>query len=185
MNQRLRKILEGSLLVFVGVVSIAIFVFRDKIDTVSNISYLGVFSLCFLANATVLLPAPSLLVAASCALIMNPFLVALFASLGSTCGELLGYTVGSVSKDLSPGFQKILNKITDKIHKPWLLVFILAALPLPLFDVAGIYSGGTKMNLFKFFAICFLGKFIKMLAYTRMYDVLGWLATFTNLQEFV
>jgi hypothetical protein len=49
---------------------------RDKIQNVSEVSYLGLFFLCFIANATVLLPAPSLMIAASCALIMNPWLVA-------------------------------------------------------------------------------------------------------------
>ena len=64
---------------------------------------------------------------------------------------------------------------------PSLLVFILALLPLPLFDLVGIYSGGTRMHLGKFFLLCLMGKFLKMLAYTKMYDILDWAASMSPL----
>ena len=174
MNERLRRILEVLFVIFVVLLSVAIFLLRDKIGQVSNIGYLGLFFLCFLANSTVLLPAPSLIIAASCALIMNPWLVALFAALGSTLGEFVGYAFGTVTKDLSPKFQNLLDKFTSKVHNQTLLVFILAVLPLPLFDIVGIYSGGTQMNLIKFTVACFVGKLIKLLVYTRMFDFLEW-----------
>ena len=160
-------------MVIIGL-SVTIFLFRDKLQNISDISYLGLFFLCFLANSTVLLPAPSLMIAASCALIMNPWLVALCAALGSSLGEFVGYAFGTVTEDLSPRFKKLLDKLTARIHNQTVLVFVLAVLPLPLFDVVGIYSGGTRMNLLKFFMACFLGKFIKMLVYTRAYDILEW-----------
>lgn len=174
MNKKLQKALEIAFLVLIIALSVVIFIFRDRIGNVGEVGYLGLFLLCFIANSTVLLPAPSLMIAASCALIMNPWLVALFASLGSTLGEFVGYLFGTVTGDLSPKFQKFLDRLTAKIKNKTVLVFILAVLPLPLFDVAGIYSGGTKMNLLKFFIACFVGKFIKMLVYTRIYDILEW-----------
>ena len=94
MKSTVRKIFEILFIIIVVVLSVVIFLNRDKIGRVSDISYLGLFSLCFLANSTVLLPAPSLMIAASCALIMNPLLVALFAALGSTMGEFVGYIFG-------------------------------------------------------------------------------------------
>lgn len=174
MKEKFRKILEILLVVVIITVSVLIFLFRNKIENISNVGYLGLFALCFLANSTVLLPAPSLMIAASCALIMNPVLVAVMAAAGSTLGEYVGYAFGSVTKDLSPKFQRLLDKLTAKVHNGTILVFILAVLPLPLFDVVGIYSGGTKMKLWKFTLVCFLGKFIKMLVYTKVYDILDW-----------
>lgn len=174
MNSKVRKILEVIFIIIIGALSVTIFLMRDKIGQVSNIGYFGLFLLCFLANSTVLLPAPSLMIAASCALIMNPLLVALFAAVGSTLGEFIGYAFGTVTEDLSPKFQDFVKKLTSKIRNQTLLVFILAVLPLPLFDVVGIYSGGTKMNLIRFSAACFVGKFIKLLVYTRTYDILEW-----------
>lgn len=180
MNGKIRKFLEILLIVVIVILSAVIFIFRNQINNVSNIGYLGLFVLCFLANATVLLPSPSLMIAASCALVMNPFLVALTAALGSSAGELVGYAFGNVSGDISPKFKSLLDKLTKKIHNDVLLVFILAVLPLPLFDLVGIYSGGTKMNLIKFYLACFIGKFIKMLVYTRMYDILEWSSNFVK-----
>lgn len=174
MKEKMRKILEIALVVFIIGLSILIFIFRNKLENISNVGYLGLFALCLLANSTVLLPAPSLMIAASCALIMNPVLVALVAAAGSTIGEYVGYAFGTISKDLSPKFQRLLGRLNEKVHNDTVLVFLLAVLPLPLFDVVGIYSGGTKMNLIKFSLVCFLGKFIKMLVYTRMYDILEW-----------
>ena len=174
MTGKLRKTLEILFIVFVVLLSGTIFLLRDKIGQVSNVGYLGLFFLCFLANSTVLPPAPTLIIAASCALIMNPWFVALFAALGSTLGEFVGYAFGTVTKDLSPKFQNIWEKFMSKVNNQTLLVFILAVLPLPLFDIAGIYSGGTKMNLIKFTTACFIGKLIKLLVYTRMYDILEW-----------
>ena len=101
-NSKVRKFLEITFVVIIVALSVVIFLMRDKIGQVSNISYLGLFLLCFVANSTVLLPAPSLMIAASCALIMNPFLVALSAALGSTLGEFVGYAFGTITKDLSP-----------------------------------------------------------------------------------
>lgn len=174
MNSKVKKTLEVIFLISIAALSVIIFFLKDKIGEVSDVSYLGLFFLCFLANSTILLPAPSLMIATSCALIMNPWLVALFASLGSSLGELIGYAFGSVSKEVSPKFQTLIDKLTTKIHNQTLLVFVLAVLPLPLFDVVGIYSGGTKMNLIEFYITCFAGKLIKMLVYTRMYDILEW-----------
>lgn len=174
MSSKFRKVIEILFIVIIVLFSIIIFLLRDKIEQVNNISYLGLLLLCFLANSTVLLPAPSLMIAASCALIMNPFLVAFFAALGSTLGEFVGYAFGTLTKDLSPKFQKLLDKLVSKVNNQTILVFIMAVLPLPLFDIIGIYSGGTKMSLIKFAIACFVGKFIKLLFYTRVYDILEW-----------
>lgn len=174
MKEKLRKALEVLLLVGIILLSIGIFLFRDRIGNVGEVGYLGLFFLCFLANATVFLPAPSLMIAASCALIMNPLLVALTAAAGSTLGEFVGYIFGGAGKELSPKFEALLTRLNARISNPTLLVFVLALLPLPLFDVAGVYSGGTRMHPVKFFLACYLGKFLKLLVYARAYDILAW-----------
>ena len=177
MKDKWRKIAEIVLVVGITALSVTVFLLRNRIESVGTIGYVGLFLLCFLANATVFLPAPSLMIAASCALIMQPLLVALVAALGSTLGEFVGYAFGSATKNLSPKFRTLLEKLQQKVPNETLLVFILAALPLPLFDVVGVYSGGTKMQIWKFFLACFAGKCIKMLVYTRLYDILAWATT--------
>lgn len=172
--KKARIVFEVAVIVLIVGISVTIFVFREQLQNIGEVGYLGLFVLCFLANATVLLPAPGLMIAASCALIMNPLLVALVAALGTTAGELIGYVFGTVTEDISPKFRLLLDKITSHIHNDVIIVFVFAVLPLPLFDFVGIYSGGTKMNLLKFILACFLGKFIKMMFYTHAYSILDW-----------
>lgn len=177
MKETVRRYLDVGLLILITALSVAIFIFRDKLTDVGEVGYIGLFMLCFLANTSVLLPAPSLMIAASCALILNPILVAVVASLGSTTGELVGYTFGKTGSSVSPKFGSLLNKLNVHIKNPSMLVFVLALLPLPLFDVAGIYSGAARMRLSKFYLLCFAGKLIKMLVYTHIFDLLDWAMT--------
>ena len=173
--KELVKKLSGILfLITVIAFSAYIFLKREEISQVSELSYLGIIAVCFLANATVFLPSPSLMVVASCALILNPFLVAFCGAFGSALGELVGYAAGNVGGEISPKFRALAESLTQKIRHDWLLVFLLALLPLPLFDVVGVYSGGKRMNLWLFLFVCLLGKFLKTLLYTRAYDVIGW-----------
>lgn len=172
-RDKIRKIVEILLFILIIGLSILIFVNKDMLQNISSTSYLGLMGLCFLANSTVLLPAPSLMIAASCALILNPWLVAVFAALGSSLGEFVGYAFGSISKDISPRLQVLLDKLFVKIKNQNLLVFLLALLPLPLFDVVGIYSGGTKMNLIKFFIACYIGKFVKLIIYINCFEMIA------------
>lgn len=174
MSTKMRYALELLLVGIIILLSIIVFVFRENLGDISNIGYLGLFALCFLANSTVLLPSPSLMIAASCALIMNPFLVAVVGALGSSLGEFTGYIFGLVTKDISSKACKLFDYLKSKVHNQLLLIFLLAVLPLPLFDIAGIYAGGTKLSQITFYLVCFCGKFIKMLVYTHMYIILEW-----------
>ena len=180
-KNNLKKIFQIVLIVLIMLLSLVVFLYRDQLQNISRASYLGVFLLCLIANATVLLPAPSLMIAASFALVLNPLAVAALAALGSALGEFVGYIFGTATEAVSPRFQKLIGFLTERIKNRTLLIFVLAALPLPLFDVAGIFSGGTRMNIVRFFIACYLGKLIKMLVYTRMYDILTWASSMTDL----
>ena len=171
MRPTIKKALEIAFVIAVIALSVIIFIFRGRIGDIGAVGYPGLFLLCFIANASVLLPAPSLMIAAACALVMNPVLVALTAALGSACGELIGYAAGRAGQDVSPKFKSLLDRTVGKIRSPLLLVFILALLPLPLFDLIGLYSGGVKLNPPKFLAVCFAGKAIKMLIFVLLVPV--------------
>ena len=55
--------------------------------------------------------------------------------------------------------------------------FVLAAIPNPFFDLAGMAAGALRMPLLPFLFWCLLGKSIKMLffAYTGAYSI-EWLS---------
>jgi len=161
-----KKILSILFILSIAVISVCIYIFRDKIQQFGNFGYIGVFILCFICNATVLAPAPSLAVVVSMALVLNPMLVALFGSLGTTFGEVFGYSAGYMGKNIIDFENKKMVKFLEWLKKYGVpVIFIFALLPLPLFDVIGVISGYLKIRFYKFFIACFLGKFIKMTVY--------------------
>ena len=58
----------------------------------------------------------------------------------------------------------------------YVMIIVLAFIPNPLFDLAGMASGALKLPIWKFLLACAIGKIIKMLmfAYAGYYSI-GWL----------
>jgi len=139
--------------------------YRDEVTAFAEYGYLGVFAACFAANATVFLPAPSSAIVFAFASIYSPLWVAVAGGLGAAGGELLGYAAGysgrraieatAIGKRIEAWFSK--NAV--------LTVFILALLPLPLFDIVGILAGSSKMKLGLFLPAVIAGKILKMTVY--------------------
>lgn len=158
-----KKILGFLFILSVITISVLIFIYRDKISYVPELGYFGVFLICFICNATVLAPAPSLLVVATASTALNPIFITLVGAAGTTLGECVGYLSGLAGRavvDTKDG------KIVLWVQKYGIFaIFFFALIPLPLFDVIGIASGYLKIKWYKFLPACFLGKFIKMLLY--------------------
>lgn len=163
-----RRIIEIALFVLIVATSIAVFVFKNSLQQLGEWGYIGVFLLCFLSNLTVFLPAPSLLVVVSCSQVLSPFFVALVGAIGTTMGEMSGYVSGALGQDLSTKFKGLVQKMAKRVKNNSIAVAVFALLPLPLFDVAGVYAGGVRMPVASFAISCFLGKWLKMLAYAYM-----------------
>jgi len=148
-------------LVVAVVLSILIFIFRGEFVRLEGYGLFGLFILSIIGNATIVLPVPVVLTAFLGGAIFNPFLVAVVVSLGATIGELTGYMAGVgggafVEKDVR--IQKV-KKWMDK-YGLW-TIFFLAAVPNPLFDLAGIIAGATKISIYKYLPIVWAGKLIK------------------------
>ncbi len=132
-------------------------------------AYLGVFGIQFLSNLTIVAPVPiASAMMVSIATQWNPFLVALFASLGGTLGELSGYFAGYVAdkaaiNECTPGYKKIRSWMNR--YGPWAIAF-LAFQPVLPFDIGGMVAGAARMSLWKFLPALWLGKFPKYLMLT-------------------
>ena len=82
-------------LVAVIVISLAIFFLpEEQAKALEGYGYSGIFLLSIISNATVLLPAPGLLVVFSMGALFPPTAVALAAGTGAAIGELSGYLAG-------------------------------------------------------------------------------------------
>lgn len=155
-----------SILIIVGF-SLLAFLMRDAVQKYAPVSYLGVLLVCFIANASVLLSAPSILVVVQYSMVLNPMLTALCGAIGATLGEMTGYLAGAHGGNLLAS--KIRKKVISVMPKhPYLVVFCFSLIPLPVFDIVGLIAGAMKLNQAKFFASCLLGKIIKMASFAWM-----------------
>lgn len=144
-------------------ISVLVFFFRDKFIHLEKYGYLGIFLISILGNATIILPVPVILTAFIGGGIFNPLLVGIITSLGAGIGELTGYLAGASGKEMINKNVK-LEKVEKWMKKYGLwVIFVLAAIPNPFFDLAGIVAGGTKIPVWKFLLIVWLGKAIKFI----------------------
>ena len=150
-----------ALFVVIGL-SIFIFTLRDQAEQLAIYGYPGIFVLSFMAYATVLLPAPGVAVVFTMGSIFNPIGVALAAGTGATLGELSGYLAGFSGQAVVERVE-VYERLTRWMKKNGsLTIFLLAAIPNPFFDLAGLAAGSLKMPVVRFFIFCWMGEVVKM-----------------------
>lgn len=158
----MKKSYSGYLGLFLAVfVSILIFIFQDKFVDLEGYGLLGIFLLSVIGNATIVLPMPVVLTAFIAGSIYNPLIVSLIVAFGASIGELTGYIAGLSGQKTVEKSEKIKKvKIWMDKYGLW-TIFVLAAIPNPLFDIAGIIAGAYKISVYKYFIVVFFGKLIK------------------------
>lgn len=153
-----------SLIVVIGV-SLFVFSLRNRVSELAVYGYFGIFLIALLTNATVLLPAPGLAVVFTMGSVFHPLGVALAAGTGGALGEISGYLAGFSGQAVIERMD-IYYRIVPWIHKYGVLaIVLLAAIPNPFFDIAGIASGAMKMPISRFLFACWIGQIIKMLGF--------------------
>lgn len=149
-------------LLLVVVLTVLIFYYRDRVQQLGIYGYPGIFIISILANATIIIPVPGILITTAMGALFNPIGVAFAAAGGSAIGELTGYLAGFggqvivEKKDWYARVMEWMKKYGD------VTIFILSLIPNPLFDLAGMAAGTLKMSVWRFLFFCFLGKLIKM-----------------------
>jgi membrane protein YqaA with SNARE-associated domain len=153
------------LLVFLFVISLTVtlYFFQDQIQNLGAYGYPGIFLVSILANATVIIPLPGVILTATMAVILNPFWVAVAAGSGAALGELSGYLAGFSG-------QVVVEKVEWHTRlENWMrkygdvTVLVLAFIPNPMFDMAGITAGALKMPVTRFLFWVWIGKLGKMM----------------------
>lgn len=160
------NILRIIVLVFVVGSTIYLLSIREQIHHLEQYGYPGVFFMNLLSSATVLIPVPGVLVTSAMGAVFNPFWVAVAAGLGAGLGELSSYLAGFSGQAVveQVDWHKRLERWMEKFGD--LTIFVLALIPNPLFDMAGISAGALKMPVSRFLIWCCLGKILKMLAFS-------------------
>lgn len=157
------KLLRFIGLLLVVVISASIFVFRNELKRLETYGYFGIFLINALGSATIILPAPALVTAFFGGGIFNPAIVGVVAAMGATLGELTGYIAG-LGGQLVVEDHKMYKRVAGWIQKHgFLTIFLLAFIPNPFFDIAGITSGVTRFPLTRFLLATWAGKTIRFL----------------------
>lgn len=142
-------------------ITVAVLAFRDKLVELEELGYLGVFLVSVISNATVVLPVPGIAVVFASGVVLNPWLVGLIAGVGEPLGELTGYLAGYAGSAVIEDSERF-RKITSLVERRgFLTLFVLSAIPNPLFDLAGVAAGMAKYPVARFLLPCWLGKTVK------------------------
>jgi membrane protein YqaA with SNARE-associated domain len=124
------------------------------------LAYLGAFLVMLLGNATIILPVPGLtfVFAMGGSGSLSPVLLGLAAGPGAALGELTGYAAGY------GGSAVIDNLALYRRLEAWMrrfgpvVISLLAAVPNPFFDMAGVVAGGLRMKWWQFLLAAWIGK---------------------------
>lgn len=149
----------GSIALSVGL----LFVPTDLLLHMGAAGYLGVFVLVLLSSATLILPSPALGVALVAGGTLNPWLVGLVSGLGGGLGEATGYLAGRGGSELA-----LRSKHYPRVER-WVArwgtatIFVMALIPTPVMDIAGIAAGALRMPFMRFLVACLLGKIIRFI----------------------
>jgi membrane protein DedA with SNARE-associated domain len=166
----------------IGLVPILLGVSEKDLEA---LGYPGVFLANFLATATLFVPVPGLTAAGQALLValartLNPALVALVGGLGMALAELTAYAAGRGLRELSSQrpmpmrgrLGRALSRAAALIDRLMLhygmpTLFVLSAVPNPLFEFAGITAGAVRMPLWRFLCSVSAGKLLRafLLAY--------------------
>jgi membrane protein DedA with SNARE-associated domain len=164
MLQKKHRLTIARILALIVVIGISVFVFsiRDQVEEFAIYGYPGIFIISFLANATVLLPAPGIAIVFAMGAVFNPFAVGLAAGAGGALGELSGYLAGFSGQAVIERIDIYERMVLWMTRNGNLTILLLAAMPNPFFDLTGIAAGALKMPIVRFLFWAFLGITLKM-----------------------
>ncbi|MDE2901318.1 MAG: VTT domain-containing protein [Chloroflexota bacterium] len=134
---------------------------------VQGVGYAGAFAVNLVGSASILIPLPGIAVVCGGTVEearLNLVLLALAGGTGSAIGEITGYLAGYSGSALvqrSKHYARLHGWVEHHGAAP---LFVLAALPLPLFDVAAIAAGSLGYSLRRFLVVVLAGKVVKYIA---------------------
>lgn len=140
-------------------ITVAIFLFHERLGNLQSLSYVGAFLAMLLGNATIILPVPGLIIVYLLgARGLDPVLLGLAAGPGAALGELTGYFAGYGGSALISNV-RLYERIQGWMSRFGLVVItVLAIIPNPIFDMAGIVAGTMKIKWWQFLLAALLGK---------------------------
>lgn len=164
------NIIRMVVLLAVIALTVVLLIYRDQIQTLQAYGYPGIFLFSILANATILVPIPGVIFTSAMGAVFNPLWVSVAAGAGAALGELSGYLAGFSGQAVVEN-SKQYERVVGWMEKYGdITILVLAFIPNPLFDLAGMTAGILKMPVWKFLIFCVIGKILKMMMFAYAGD---------------
>jgi len=182
-SRRGRMILAVALAIFVLVPSVGLLIVTlvvpDLSDKLEGFGYAGVFLANLASTATVFIPVPGLTAAGQTLIVtqaenLNPIAVGLLGGTGMALGEITAYAGGAAGSQaveggrlqaperIRPAVERIVHSVDWLMdHYGFVTLLVLSAIPNPLFEVAGLTAGASRMNFWRFMVAVLIGKNIR------------------------
>lgn len=158
-SQLVRRI--AAVLAAIGI-TLGIILLRDHVRQFAVYGYPGLFVFSLISNATLILPAPSFAAAFAVGGALNPIVIGVVAGLGAALGEMTGYLAGIGGRSIVEN-RPLYDRLWVWMDKGGILVvFLLALIPNPVFDVGGMVAGTQQMPVLHFLLAGWAGKAIRL-----------------------
>lgn len=168
--QKTLNIIRILILVAVIALTVVLVINREQIQKLQAYGYPGIFLFSILANATILVPVPGVVFTSAMGAIFNPLLVSIAAGAGAAIGELSGYLAGFSGQAVIEHSERYERVVRWMEKYGDVTILVLAFIPNPLFDLAGMVAGILKMPVWKFLIYCVIGKILKMMMFAYAGD---------------
>lgn len=162
---RQERVLRRLALVLVAVVLATAFLLRGHLPDVRSVGYPALFLVSVFSSASVVVPLPGIAVVCTAGVVLSPLAVGLVAGVGMALGELTAYMAGFGGRGLAQRAGQRYERVQWWMeHRGTLVLLVLALVPNPAFDVAGIAAGALRYPLWRFLVVVGIGKIVKGLA---------------------
>lgn len=152
---------RGLLVIAALLVTVVFILMGEEIGRLGAYGYPAVFLISLLSNAALLLPTPGIALVIAAGGSLDPVLVGVVAGLGAAMGEMSGYVIGQSGQTILEQ-RPIYWRIERWMRKSGtLVIFLLATIPNPLFDVGGLIAGALRMPIWRFLVTVWVGKSIR------------------------
>ncbi|MDO8614885.1 MAG: VTT domain-containing protein [Dehalococcoidia bacterium] len=150
-------------------------------DDLEGFGYAGIFLANFLGTATGFVPVPGLTAAGQGLIVagsrsLNPFGVIVAGASGMTIAESTAYMAGAVVRGMAEErpvpvggrLGRLMHRVARRVdwlmaHYGFATLLVLAGVPNPFFEFAGITAGAVRMNFWRFLLAVGIGKTIRVI----------------------
>ena len=185
-THRSRVIVGHSIIAFILIFSAALAAATIYLDINSDrlkaLGYFGIFFLNLISTSTFFIPVPGLTAAGQALIVseaprLGAWQVGIIGGIGMGLGEITAYVAGALGREVARGrqvggpgwFRNAVIRIARWIN--WLMLrygmitlFVLSAVPNPVFEIAGLTAGAVRMNFWRFLGSVTAGKVVRGLA---------------------